>query len=337
MSSPCEEDGFTEEQSTLKAVRTRTNPGELTLPEKSRREESLQKKGYSPFWTRGLNEVNKWLALKEQFIRLKANPHITHIDYFADQIPTHIEFIKTAMTSLPHRSERQKALEHLEKKAKEAINNRKVTYEWWIKFNHNLSKILSDSYSQIFPDKAPIDEASMLIDSLISLFPGKVLMPTTQGGLGIITLNRIHPLNIHPLGLIKTDQLTHNRTVSPEGFFLHDIGHANRSDHFSSPTHKKFHDLLMEKIEGLPTEKRQNVELIYFVLIHELNIDFIAQSLHTLPSYITQLDSIINIYYRDFNSFIHLPSSYRQVRGEVEKAAHDFKEVFSQIREEITE
>ena len=332
MGSPCEKDGFTEEQSPLKAVRTRIDPRELTLPKKSRREEPLQDKGYSSFWTRGLNEVNEWIALKEQFIRLKANPHITYIDYFADQIPALIEYVKRGIASLPYARERQKALEYLEKEANTTIDKQQVTYEWWIKFNYILSKIFSPSYQEILNDKIPTDDATILIDSLISLFPGKILIPTTKGGIGIIAFNRTHPLNIHALGLIKKEKTTHSRLISPEGFFLHDIGHANKSDHFSSPLNQKFHSLFIERIQALSIEKRQNVEIIYFVLTHELNVDFIAHPLH-----ITQLDPIIDIYYRDFKDSIDLPVNYRQVRTQVEQASNDFKEIFSQIIEEITE
>lgn len=332
MGSPCEEDGFTEEQSTLKVVRTRIYSRELTLPKKVQIEESLKQEGYSPFWTRGLNEVHEWLAVKKQLTQLKANPRVTHIDYFAGKIPEHIEYVKSSLTSLPKAGERQLALERLERKAQEAITAKKVTYEWWIKFNFILSKILSPSYSELLNGKIPEDEASTLMDSLIKLFPGRILIPTLQGGLGIMTFNRTHPLDIHPMGLIRTDRMTHNRLVSPEGFFLHDMGHANRTDHFNSPVHKKFHSLFIERIEGLPIEKRQNVELIYFVLIHELYVDFIAH-----PSHITQLDPTINIYYRDFTDFIDLPNSYRQARLQVEQAINDFKEIFSQIMEEITE
>lgn len=328
---PCD-DGFIEENALPGEMRTRISSRELILPKKPQKEESLSQKGYSPFWTRGLNEVNEWLAVKEQLTQLKANPRITHIDYFAGKIPEHLEYIKRSLTSLPKASKRQLALEGLERKAQEAITKKQVTYEWWIKFNYILSKILSPSYRELLDGKISEDEASMLMDSLINLFPRRILMPTIRGGLGIMTFNRTHPLNIHPMGLIRTDRTTHNRPVSPEGFFLHDMGHANRTDHFNSPVHKKFHSLFIERIEGLPIEKRQNVELIYFVLIHELYVDFIAH-----PSHITQLDPTINIYYRDFSDFINLPDSYRQVRQQVRQAIHDFKEIFSQIMEEITE
>ena len=330
--SPCEEEGFTEKQSFSKEVKTRIHSWELTLPKKSRKEESLQKKGYNPFWTRGLNEVNEWLALKEQLTKLKANPRTTHIDYFAGKIPEHIEYVKRGIAFLPKAGERQLALERLERKAQEAITEKKVTYEWWIKFNHALSKIFSPSYSELLNNKIPKNEASMLMDSLINLFPGKILIPTTKGEVGIITFNRTHPLNIHPMGLVNKDKVTHEKPISAEGFFLHDMGHANRNEHFSAPINQKFHNLLIGKVQDLPTEKRQNVELIYFVLTHELNVDFIAN-----PSSITQLDPIINIYYRDFSDSINLPSSYRQTRVQIQQAINDFTEIFSQIMEEITE
>ena len=127
----------------FQSTRARIHPGEWFLPERTREEVSLQKKGYSSFWIRGLDKAYEWLAVRELFIKLRINPRVTHINYFADKIPEHIQYIREGITHLPYKLERQRALEHLEKEAEKAIDKGKVTYKWWIEFNYALSKVLS--------------------------------------------------------------------------------------------------------------------------------------------------------------------------------------------------
>ena len=328
--SPCK-DSFTKK--SVRPTKTRLDSSELLLPEKAREEETLKSQGYNSFWTRGLDEVNEWLALKEQFIKLGVDPQVTHIDYFVDKIPMHIEYIKKGIISQSQKNERLKALELLEKEVEKAVQEKKVTYKWWIHFNYSLSKVLSPSYNEILDPKTLMnEESSVIINSLINLFPEKILIPTTKGGLGIIAFNRVHPLNIHPVGLVKIEKNTHNRMISPQGFFLHDIGHANRNSNstHSHIAYEKFHKFLIEKIQDLPLEKRKNIELMYFVLTHELNSRFITD-----PASINKLEPIIDIYYRDFEDFINLPSAYRQAVTQIKQAANDFTEIFFQIKEQI--
>lgn len=325
------ESSFTEK--SVHPVKKRLHSSELLLPEKSREEEALQSQGYNSFWTRGLNEANEWLALKEQFTKLRVDPQVTHIDYFADKIPMHIEYIKKGILSQSQKNERLKALELLEKEAEKAVQEQKVTYNWWIHFNYSLSKVLSPSYHEILNSKPLMnEEPSVVINDLIHLFPEKILIPTTKGGLGIIAFNRVHPLNIHPIGLVKTEKKTHNRMISPQGFFLHDIGHANRNSHstHSHTAYKKFHQFLIERIQDLPVEKRKNIELMYFVLTHELNSRFFTD-----PIPINELEPIIDIYYRDFEDFINLPRVYRQAVTQIKQAANDFTDIFFQIKEQM--
>ena len=298
---------------------------------KIQEEKALKLKGYNSFWTKGLDEVQEWLIIKKQFIALEVNPHTTHIDYFANKIPQHIEHIRSGL-KFQHKSivnKQRKALKHLEKKAKQAINKRKVTYNWWVKFNYALSKVLSPSYYEILaPKSSTNEEGLMIINSIIDLFPEKILMPTIKGGLGIISLNRVHPMNIYALGIVKTDKTTHSRTVSPQGFFLHDIGHANQHHNPIQTAEKNFHTLLAKQIQNLPIEKRKNAELIYFLLTHELNTNLMSSSPH-----INNLDLITKIYYRDFSNFIDLPTDHRQVTTKVKQAINDFTEVFYQIKQ----
>ena len=326
--SPQLENIFKAFQSTRKRVDSR----ELILPKKDKAEETLEARGYSSFWFRGLNEVNEWLAIKEQFIKLRVNPRITHIDYFADKIPDHIEHIRRGITfQSQFQSGRLKALEHLKKKAEKAINEKSVTYKWWIEFNYALSIVLSPIYYKILDPEAFSHEK---MNTLINLFPENILIPTTKGELGIITVNKVYSQGIYPVGLVKVDRKIHNSTLSPQGFFLHDIGHVRRHNNVlhSSEAHRRFHNFLMKRIQHLPAERRKSIELIYFILTHELNNNFIHNPLYILQ---TNLDSIADTYYKDFRNFINIPDHYRkQIIRQVEEDMNNFMEIFFQIKKE---
>ena len=191
-------------------------------------------------------------------------------------------------------------------------------------------KCFPPSYQEILNPAGLRDDATIMINSLVNLFPGKILMPTTKGGLGIIALSRLYPLDIHPIGLVRSDKTTHGKSISPQGFFLHDIGHANQYSSLTYPytVYQIFHNLLIDRIKNFPGEKRKNIEWIYFTLLRELSRDFIFEPLQT-----SKLDPIVDIYYRDFKDYINFSGNYKQILMQIKQAVNEFTEVFSQITE----
>ena len=333
---------FTAASSTKKKVNAR----ELTLPERTREEELLKQQGYSAFWIRGLKEVNEWRAMRDQFIKLGVNPRTTHIDYFADKIPEHIEHIRKGISAESRTAhEQQKSLEHLEKEARRAVQETRVTYEWWIKFNLALSKVLSPNYHEILSQRLEdILQSSPYINLNINLFPLEIMLPTTTEKFGIIALNNANPYGIHPVGLTNNKKVLHTKVGDPFAFFQHDIRHMNltlrRENIHSAETQKQLYDFLRE-VTNISVEQRKNIELIYFVLIHEgVNPDFIITSPQFISSYSMdplKINQITAIFKDEFSKFIDLPLNLNKLRQKVEESVKDFIDVlnlFYQTKEE---
>ena len=257
-------------------------------------EAELKKKGYGPAWTKGLDKLNEWVAVRQQLQSLKAHPRITHIQYFADQIADHIAFVESALEKrakqdLPISPLEQQALDHLKKEAKSAVKEERVTYAWWVKFNFDLSQLFSVPRKSIQTDSPATDKGMdplskrnphshikpaypSATEKIISQFPFRMAVPTTLGELGIMTLNRLQSERIYPLGIITQPKAVDNRWMDPSDFYSHDMSHIY--DHHiairqHSPGHRLKHKKMQELIEGLPTEKRKQAELIYFNSTHE--------------------------------------------------------------------
>ena len=59
--------------------------------------------------------MNEWIAVVDQLRKLKPNPRITHIDYFADKVDSHIEHVRKGLSVSDARAVR--ALNRLKKHA----------------------------------------------------------------------------------------------------------------------------------------------------------------------------------------------------------------------------
>ena len=192
-------------------------------------------------------------------------------------IEAHLTFAKEAL-GITFSKQQKKALANLRKRAKKAISKERVTYEWWLQFNLQLSYLLSPLTTK---DK-DYDVFSYLERSLTfqeinftGQFPLQMAVPTIKGELGIITFNRAQSEGIYPLGLISHSKEVDGEDMTPIKFIQHDMEHMDRNLS-EVMKHHSFHYRLKHKkmlslMENLPTEKRKQAELVYFVLTHEQN------------------------------------------------------------------
>ena len=165
----------------------------------------------------------------------------------------------------------------MKKKAKETIAGENVTYKWWLQFNEELSEVLSDDRLNDVLLEKPQSVKDGEIESIISFFPLKMMVPTTIGKLGIMTFNRAENEGIYPLGLINKNHTKVNffkRYVlwSPRRYMGHDLSHVVGqffSDGLYSPGHILFRKKILDSMENLPIDKRKKAEKIYFELTHE--------------------------------------------------------------------
>ena len=248
--------------------RKRVSSEDLILPPKTTQiEQQIKRAGYNPIYFKKMNQLQEWKAVKKQLVKLKANPYITHIDYFANLIPQHIEYIKKGVTT----PKQQTLIELLEQQAEKAIAEQQVTYNWWIKFNFALSYIFKKKVN--IPNIADI--SSPMMDLLISRFPFEVAFPTLGSSVGIMTFNRALFEGVHPLSLSHTAIQMGGKHIMPDILFRHDITHSlvfitRMKDVYYSTVNKKFHKGWIEQMSSLPYNKtRKNIELAYFISTHE--------------------------------------------------------------------
>ena len=122
------------------------------------------------------------------------------------------------------------------------------------------------------PPLLTVQHQQALMNGLISQFPSRVAFPTIEGEIGIITLNRAQEEGVYPLGLITQTKKVDGVIRDPYGFMEHDNIHASAHIHKvsnSSAQSLKRHKKMLELMEGLPTEKRKQAELVYFLATHE--------------------------------------------------------------------
>ena len=262
----------------VKSQKSKVHREDIKLPAPTQQEKTLQEQGFGPAWTKGLDKLNEWVAVRKQLQDLKVHPRTTHIPYFSDQIELHLTFAREALGTT-FSKQQKKALVNLMKEARKTISKEKVTYDWWLSFNLQLSYLLSPLTSKdkdydvgsYLKTKSPFNVGIETIP--ITQFPLQMAVPTIKGELGIITFNRAQSEGIYPLGLISRSKEVDGEDMTPIKFIDHDIGHMDSNlsevmEHHSSHYRLK-HKKMLGLMENLPTEKRKQAELVYFVLTHE--------------------------------------------------------------------
>ena len=327
LASPELESVFEAAQSTRKRI----DSGELNVPSFSSREEELAGQGYKSNYTEGIDYINKWIAVRRLFRKLRVNPHTTHIEYFANQVPRHIAHIRRGLEdhyspkeeSHSSKTEQLQKLDKLEEEAKKAISEERVTYNWWIEFNFGLAYIMSGR---------TLNRHSInWVDS--HLFPMRMAMPVIQKskGLGIITFNRAGLEGLYPVGLINRQSLDVHGSLDAALFFAHDLQHpmfgGNKLYMEYSFGHLLFHRRLLNNIENLPIEQRKKAEAIYFLMTHEYQIKNISYSDRTLQEVREEVFTMIQ---NNDAELFKLPDSPAQKKQKIEGLTDIFMEVYEQ-------
>ena len=219
----------------------------IKVPERTQEEKELKAQGFNLAYRRGIDEVNEWIAVRQQLVRAKADPHLTHVDYFAKKMREQISYIEERVIT----PSEVRNLNRLKQYAEELINKKQVTYYRWLKFSLSLSKILSIDNLDYY-----LESLFYINHKIVKSFPHDMAIPTITGEMGIIAINKGSVQGIYPLGLKNTEDSL--------DFFWHDVLHFE-PDRSSGLIYTK----LTEHTKGLPLEKRKNIELAYFVLTHE--------------------------------------------------------------------
>ena len=227
----------------------------IAIPPKTNEVQKLRNSGFNSAYTRGSDEVNEWIAVSAQIRGQGLSGSGHHIDYLADKVWGHIQFMKEGVKTAEEKEKLERLTSHIIKTIKEG----RFTYEEYLRACRSLTSIFEPDYDFM---SAPEN-----IEILIHAFPEKIAFATNIGKMGIMALNKAGSHNIHALGLIKGNK---------HEFFQHDLGHAVDSEHPPSP---RFYNTLRKKTENLSLKKRKHIELGYWLLTHESG--FIPTSLNS--------------------------------------------------------
>ena len=319
------------------STRKKIDFSELNLSSPTRMEITLAEEGYKVSYIRGIDQVNEWVVVRKKLQELRANPRTTHIKYFVDQIPSHIAHIRQGLKNnySPNigfsgsKLEQLKRLEVLEKEAEQAIIDERVTYEWWLEFNIKLARLMYGRMS------ISLDQGDRsLIATGLSFFPIMMIMPTIQikKGPGIITFNRNGVTGTYPAGLISQNTAkADKRTFPAPDFFGHDVSHAQQEGNQLyleySVGHHLFHKRLLTNIEGLSPGKREEAEVVYFIMTHENRGKNISYSDWTLQQ---MRENIINEINRDVPGLFKFPDDPVKKEQKVKNLADNFMAIYNQ-------
>ncbi|MDE0119408.1 MAG: hypothetical protein OXM55_05310, partial [Bdellovibrionales bacterium] len=316
----------------VRSTRKKVDSKDLKLPPSTNKEAQLAEQGYKSSYMGGLDQVNEWAYVRRRLQELKANPYTTHIEYFAEQIPDHIAYIKRGLKEnySSDKLTQLRRLEKLEQEAQKAIADEKITYEWWLIFNSRLSYLMEGSSR--YRDRMPED-----VEAQVTFFPLKIIIPTTKSeDIGIMVFNRAESEGVYPAGLINKPSVhVDGAKHSSSEFFEHDVVHSgflsNKSYERYSTSHRLFRKRLINRMENLPPNKRKKVEGVYFIMAHEnQGIEVFNNADMTLKEI---KESIMEGIARDVSGVFKMPDDPAQKQKKLEDLADTFMEVYNQAQQ----
>ena len=277
---------------------------ELKIPPK-REFETLEAQGFDLEHIKGIDEMVEMIAVGKQWREWGLDPDV-HSDYLAGKMKQHIQFMEEGVRN-PGQRQRLKLLKEYGEKA---VEEKRVSYEKYIKFNAMLAKALGH-------DKFGIGAS---IEDHIAMFPKIILLPTIEGIVGYITMTDGIDADIYVHGLTN-EELTEYDGIQGDSFdvFDHDLLHTMRiinAKHRNNTFFYKIMKLVGEKIKHLPFEKRKDLEIARWSLMHEIPLAF--------PSFIRE------------DLMQELPSLYRKKKiqksnKEIQEIVDEFMEIYKSV------
>ena len=318
----------------------------LSRPPPTNIETQLVRQGFSDKFTVSIDLVSEWAVVRRKLQEMKADPQTTHIEYFADQIPVHIAYIRNSIEAILASSDSKrrwstarldKSLKALRKLGKKAIKNEQVTYLWWLEFNMNLASIMSGRYFTPQPN-SPRGGMGWGMDQIrqhsLYEFPENIWIPTIKGeDIGIIAFRKARENGVYPLGLINTPKkIIDGQERTAYHGLLHDIGHANLTANKTVNT--AFDKRLGKSIETLPPEKRKKAEMVYYLMTHERSTTQIMLFNYITPQ--TMRTAVIRHLDHDnggLSSFLRLPDNPDQRQKKIEDFVDAFMKAYNRAQQ----
>ena len=262
-------------------------------------ETQLQARGFKPSYYSGVDQAREFARVGEYIRNIKADPYTTHIPYYADRIDSLIRNVERGLRNgekLDSTIERLRILGVFKKEAQKRIDNKKVTYEWWVLFHLRLFT-LAMQYHFVKSKKEHYSDGKILMyyirthegfrthegmkvffnmmgkgymelfTELMNGFPKDIMFFSTKDILGYMAFNRMRSGD-HFIGISWKDEKKFADGFTYESvssFMMHDIGHAG-----SNFRNERLIKQVEERINNISdVKKREKAELAWFIFRHE--------------------------------------------------------------------
>ncbi len=252
-------------------------------------EKMLREEGFSEKFTAGLDAIKNMIVLRKNMEKLspRLDPYKTHIPYFADLIPIHVEWIRKGLNQQEEKSNRFNSsryslLDSFYKHALSVAKGKKLTYAYWILWNEYLSNI-AIAYHSFTVESFLANLKSLELyknqikglkgfqfNQLMDQFPDFLALSIPNNELGFITLNRAADKKFVPIRLVNDDQgFLYGKGVQMRlsEILIHDITptrNSNYGEHNLSNINENY-----DFLSSFKKEQREIFELILFYITHE--------------------------------------------------------------------
>ena len=261
---------------------------ELEQTRKTQEEDELKARGFKSSYYSGVDQAREFSRVGEYIRNINADPYTTHIPYFAGQIDNLIRNFERDIRNgqkLDSIIEKLRILEGFKKEAQKRIENKKVTYEWWVLFHLRLF-ILATNYHRFSIKhyskedllihirthegmKVIVDigrEYGRVLTKLMNRFPKDIIFFSTKDILGYMAFNRMGNGD-HFIGISWKDEpkFADGGVYDPAGFLQHDINHMGvnfRNERLIKQVEERINNISDFK-------KRKKAELAWFIFRHE--------------------------------------------------------------------
>ena len=276
----------TEISSVSQRAFDRVHQAENTLDfipiEPTYKKEELKRQGYRNIFIDGVDTAYWIRDFVRELRKASVNPYKTHIENFVEFIDKHVHFVKQGIIRQGvDLEERLELLKGLELEAARRVKNQKVTYHWWLYWNHRLAIAATplkkrqpssndfgwqteENWLKMLESTFTLNRSSSgivaYLQNVIDQFPEKILFPV-QGHLGVRAFNILVDSHIWPQGLNNRMVFVDGLTMQSDLYSTNDIEHS----FLSWGGGLKVYDSLMSFSADLPAAEQEKIDMVYFI------------------------------------------------------------------------
>ena len=252
-------------------------------------EQNLLAQGFSKNYTNQFDTAFQMVELRKHWIEKKADPENTHIPYFSQEVPSHIEMVRKEIEASTltndEKYERLRILKKLEDEAYFMRKTYKVNSTWWNIFNIRLMALtvpvvpsafnLGFSQSEITDYKIVYERLQETKDlvgifgaryvEMMNRFPEIVLVPVI-GDVGLMAFNQTAGENVHFLRISSTEN---GKMLTSQTRLRYDLQRAASMEEFFKSEDLSFHSWFKQRMQNLPQKEREQQEFAYYILMFE--------------------------------------------------------------------